>query len=66
MIWKTKNLPTVGDKRNRIIFAIVPRDCVDGHTRWLEKVKIFEVARVISLTEEGYYVGWIEVAAEGV
>lgn len=39
MKWST---PKNGDKRERIIFALLPRDCMDGHTRWLERILIFE------------------------
>lgn len=39
MKWKSYNH---GDQRNRVIFAIAPRKCEDGHWRWLERVEITE------------------------
>ena len=39
MRWKT---PQPGDKRERVIFAFWPIECVDGQTRWLCRVRVEE------------------------
>lgn len=39
MEWKSTKY---GDIRTRTIFAIWPRDCEDGMTRWLEQIEIDE------------------------
>lgn len=44
MNWKT---PNAGDIRTRKIFAIWPRGCIDGKTRWLERLAIEEQCIVI-------------------
>lgn len=62
MKWLTKKEPQLGDTRVRIIFAIRPRSCEDGLTRWLEKVKVFE--KYVGFNgEEIYYTYWKEYAA---
>jgi len=55
MKWKSKK---VGDERIRIIFALIPRDCTDGTTRWLEKVRVTEVLRAY----KGFY--WDEIKVQ--
>lgn len=42
MKWKTKEEPNIGDKRHRIKFAMTPRPCEDGITRWLCRVHVEE------------------------
>lgn len=48
MKWKTyvppppPEEPAWGERRSKIIFALVPHACTDGKTRWLEKVHRFE------------------------
>lgn len=42
MKWKTDNRPNEGDRRNRVIFAVIARRCEDGYTRWLTFVEITE------------------------
>jgi len=64
MKWKSERQPRNKDERERIIFAILPRKCEDGYTRWLEHIKISE-RFVKSANESGEYEGWDEYAAEG-
>ena len=65
MKWKTKKNPKPRDERERIIFALTPRVCEDGHTRWLEQVKISErYEYMYGYFGDGYY-RWEEYAAEG-
>lgn len=53
MKWTT---PKKNDQRTRIIFAIFPRICSDGYTRWLERVFIRE------RYDDGYSdSGWTEL-----
>ncbi len=59
MKWKTKR-GRIGDERERIIFALWPRICEDGYTRWLERVLVSE--RYVR-GEEG--ANWEEYAAKG-
>jgi len=42
MKWKTSDTtpPKLGDTYRRDIFSLLPRDCSDGYTRWLERVTI--------------------------
>jgi hypothetical protein len=66
MKWKTKKKPKNNDERERVIFAVLPRKCEDGYTRWLQYVKISE--RFTSFYSEGgmhSYEGWDEYAVEG-
>lgn len=39
MKWRTQQ---PGDIRTRTIFALIPRRCDDGQTRWLERVTMTE------------------------
>jgi hypothetical protein len=39
MHWKTKH---AGDRRVRIVFALIPRECVDGQSRWLQRIAVEE------------------------
>jgi hypothetical protein len=63
--WKTKRNPHLNDERERIIFALIPRKCEDGQTRWFEYVKVYERYRIYLDTEGGGYSGWEEYAVEG-
>jgi hypothetical protein len=42
MRWKTIKHPEANDRRERVIFALVPRRCVDGFTRWLCFINVTE------------------------
>ena len=42
MKWKTPKSYKEGEVRERVIFALLPRDCDDGYTHWLKKVRIKE------------------------
>ena len=57
MNWRTT---LDGSKRKRVIFALWPRACSDGITRWLEKVLIEEEMGGI---EEFPGFGWLEISA---
>ena len=39
---KSKSGPEIGAKRERVVFAFIPRLCVDSYWRWLEYVIISE------------------------
>lgn len=58
MMWQTPPLrvkpPKYGDERVRTIFAILPHDCEDGFTRWLEFVQVVEkFSQVVCYDEWG-------------
>lgn len=40
MKWRTRKS---GDTRTRRLFALIPRPCEDGYTRWLEWLDVSEV-----------------------
>lgn len=63
MQWKTASEFRKGDTRTRVIFALLPRDCTDGVTRWLTRVQIKE--ELCSGTDyEGYQtLRWVEISA---
>lgn len=55
MIWRTNK---EGDRRERIIFAWLPKECEDGKTRWLEKVRVVEEWGTWGFDPETMHIGW--------
>lgn len=45
MEWKTPKDPKLDSVRERLIFAWTPKECDDGITRWLCKVRVVECWR---------------------
>lgn len=66
MEWKTKPEPEEGQHRERLIFALRPRKCEDGITRWLCNVRILEEYKIDTSWEIPHpmpYPRWVEIKA---
>jgi hypothetical protein len=64
MEWKTKKpvMAFLENHRERIIFALLPRECEDGVTRWLCPVRILEQLSRCATYEPNTELRWIEIA----
>ena len=54
--------PSMGDTRERVIFAIRPRRCDDGFTRWLVPLRVTERYTWWPDWDNGHFY-WKEVSA---
>lgn len=61
MKWKNKHIPKHGEIRIRRVFALIPRRCTDGITRWLCNVLVVEEYNTI-VCSNGFYPSWSEYA----
>lgn len=56
MKWRSNPHPVMkwGDTRSSVIFALMPHNCADGNTRWLERVvKVERVCYSLFMGLEG-------------
>ena len=66
MKWRTKQEPIEWkDGMTRVVrrFAVIPRECEDGYTRWLEWITILEKFYETYCYDGEYVCGWTEIEA---
>jgi hypothetical protein len=70
MKWETQRNPQLGNTRKVVKFALWPRTCEDGFTRWLEKVMVVEMYQVTAgCNGDGFpvsYEAWVETLVQGI